>query len=467
MDEDAREADTGALVTGGARRLQASRAIREREMTQTSIQERPRVSGRTRKRVSWLLRRAEGALLPAPVREAEGAHLAPAEARASLVASAEDVALSGHTVQAAALIHALDSTDPAVQRAYIDKHGVAGVRFFHAGEQTRIYCLDVETFPLHVNNVYVVLEPGSSVMIDCGSGTESSTRDLALGFAVVRAVFGEDVRYEQLDWCVITHAHIDHFGGANRLRESSRARLAVHELDARVLACFEERLVIASKDVDIFWRRAGVPDDSRARMLDAYGATKRFFRSVDIDRALRDGDVFGPGYRVHHTPGHCPGQICLQAHDALFTSDHVLARTTPHQFPQAITPFGGLEHYFHSLAKVRRLDGINVALAGHEEPIWDLRARVDAIALFHRERLAKVMALCKEPRTILDVSEGMFGEVFAGDEAKGGLRYGTLLAIEEAGAHVEYLHQLGKLRIANLGEVERERDPVIRYVARA
>jgi glyoxylase-like metal-dependent hydrolase (beta-lactamase superfamily II) len=419
--------------------------------------EPPKVPSKTRKKVDWLLRRTEGALLAQTVLDAEGRHLEPAEARAKLVASAEDVARAGHAVRTEQLLKAIDAGEPATVRAYIDQHGVAGVRRFHAGEKTRIYAMEVETFPRHVNNVYLVLEPGSAVLVDCGSGFETSVRDLDLGFAVVRAAFGEEATFAELDWCVITHAHIDHFGGAGRVRERSRARLAVHELDARVLACFEERLVVASKDLDIFWRRAGVREEERAKMLEQYGLTKRLFRSVEIDRALRDGDVLGPGYRVHHTPGHCPGQICLQASDALFTSDHVLGRTTPHQFPQAITPFGGLEHYFHSLAKVRKLEGINVGLAGHEEPIWDLRARIDGIASFHRDRLARVLELCKAPKTIRDVTEAMFGEQEG---------YGTLLAIEEAGAHVEYLHQLGKLRIANLDEVDKERDPVIRYVTR-
>lgn len=429
-----------------------------------------KISSKARKKVDALFRRAEGALLPPAVLAAEGAHLAPDEARAVLVAAGEEVTRAGHAARAEQLFRAVDARragDDALARAYADQHGMAGVHRFHAGERTRIYCFEVETFPRHVNNVYLLLEPGSSVLIDCGSGTRSSTRDLDLGFAVARAVFGEEVHFEQLDWCVVTHAHIDHFGGALRLREKSRARLAVHELDARVLACFDERLVVASKDVDIFWRRAGVPDEDRRRMLEAYGSTKRFFRSVEIDRALRDGDVLGPGYRIHHTPGHCPGHVCIQAHDALFTGDHVLGRTTPHQFPQAITPFGGLENYFHSLAKVRRLEGVNVALAGHEEPIWDLRARIDAIALFHRDRLAKVLELCREARTILDVASSLFGEAVVlggGEEATGA--YSTLLAIEEAGAHVEYLHELGKLRIANLDEVERERDPIIRYVTR-
>lgn len=424
------------------------------KMTDTAS---PRVPSKTRKKIDWLLRRAEGALLPQAVLDAEGAHLKPAEARVQLVANAEDVARTGHATRVEHLFRAIDVKDAALTRAYVDQHGVSGVRRFHAGEKTRIYCLEVETLPRHVNNIYLVLEPGSSLLVDCGSGFDSSTRDLALTFAVVRAVFGEQTTFAELDWCVITHAHIDHFGGAMYLRENSRARLAVHELDARVLACFEERLVVASKDLDVFWRRAGVPDDERAKLGERYGYTKRFFRSVEIDRTLRDGDALGPGYRVHHTPGHCPGQICLQAGDVLFTSDHVLARTTPHQFPQAVTPFGGLEHYFHSLSKVRKIEGINLALAGHEEPIWDLRSRIDGIALFHRDRLAKVLELCKEPKTIHDVTAHMFGELDG---------YGTLLAIEEAGAHVEYLHQLGKLRIANLDEVERERDPVIRYATR-
>jgi glyoxylase-like metal-dependent hydrolase (beta-lactamase superfamily II) len=241
------------------------------------------------------------------------------------------------------------------------------------------------------------------------------------------------------------------------MKKETRARLAVHELDARVLSCFDERLIIASKDTDVFWRRAGVPDGERNVLIAMYTAAKSAFVAQEVDRVLRDGDTIGPGYRVHHVPGHCPGCMCLQVHDCLLTSDHVLSRTTPHQFPQAITPFGGLEHYFHSLAKIRRLEGVNFALGGHEDPIWDLRARIDAIALFHRDRLAKVQAMCSEPRTVVDVARDLFGDQDG---------YSRILALDEAGAHVEYLHQLGHLRIANLDEVSRARDPVIQYVTR-
>jgi glyoxylase-like metal-dependent hydrolase (beta-lactamase superfamily II) len=419
------------------------------------------VSSRTRKKVEWFLRRAEGALLPDPVAGVEGAHLATAEAVTALDEHRDDVDALGLTARAAELRTAMAAPAGGDARSrYVERHGAAGVQRFRSGGGARIYCMSVETFPKHINNVYVVLEDGASLLLDCGSGMATSRRDLALGFAVIREVFGEAVRYEDLDWCLVSHAHYDHFGGANQLRENSRAKLAVHELDARVLSCFAERLVIASKDCDVFWRRAGVPDAERARLLELYTITKSAFRPQEVDRALRDGDVVGggrTGYRVHHVPGHCPGLVCLQVHDVLLTSDHVLARITPHQFPQAITPFAGLEHYFHSLAKVRALDGIRLALGGHEEPIEDLRGRIDEIEQFHRNRLTRVLALCDRPRTVAQVAADMFGEQEA---------YSRILALDEAGAHVEYLHQLGQLKIANLDEVARSRDPVIEYVAR-
>jgi glyoxylase-like metal-dependent hydrolase (beta-lactamase superfamily II) len=402
------------------------------------------------------LRRAEGALLPDRLLSSAGGHLAPDEARRGLREMTDDVAAMGVEQRVADLERAIEYAED--RPGYLERHGVSGVARFRAAAGVDIYGMAVETFPHHVNNVYLVRDNGQSLLFDCGSGRPTSQRDLALGFGIVREAFGEEVAsFDDLDWCVISHAHYDHFGGANLLKAETRASLAVHELDARVLSCFDERIVVAAKDSDVFWRRAGVPDAERASLLEMYLSAKSAFRPQEVDRVLRDGDSLGPGILVHHVPGHCPGLVCLQVHAVLLTSDHVLSRTTPHQFPQAITPFAGLEHYFHSLAKIRKLDGIQLALGGHEDPMLDLQGRIDGIELFHRERLAKVLGLCSTPRTVLKVTHDLFGEQEG---------YGRILALDEAGAHVEYLHQHGQLRIANLDDVARSRDPVIEYVAR-
>ena len=169
-----------------------------------------------------------------------------------------------------------DGVNDGDRRAYLEQHGVAGVQRFHSQNGTRIYAMSVETFPSTSTTSTCSSRPAAP---SSSTAVRVSTRpagDLALGFAVVREAFGETARYEDLDWCVVSHAHFDHFGGANVLKRESRARLAVHELDARVLSCFDERLVIASKDCDVFWRRAGVADDERsAPPRDVHGGQER------------------------------------------------------------------------------------------------------------------------------------------------------------------------------------------------
>ncbi|MBI4591468.1 MAG: MBL fold metallo-hydrolase [Candidatus Rokubacteria bacterium] len=321
----------------------------------------------------------------------------------------------------------------------------------------RIYQLPVETFPQHINNVYLILDGDRSTLFDVGSGTPQSVEDLRRGFAEVRARFGEAVDLSSIQHVVISHSHIDHFGFVAYFTRESDAEVLIHELDARVLNNFEERIVLASKDLRVFMERSGMKPGARQELEEMYRFSKHFFKSVELDRILSDGDRIINGYTVHHVPGHCPGQICLQVEDVLFTADHVLSRITPHQSPASITPFCGLEHYLQSLDKIRRVEGVALALPGHEEAISDLPARIDAIVTHHMRRLNQVLEICREPASLVHVSKQLFG-------AKSG--YTRILALEEAGAHVEYLFQRGELRIANLEEVSRESNPVIYYETR-
>lgn len=416
-----------------------------------------RVPSRLRKKIEWLFRRAEGIFLSDRSLADAGAHLDPAGARLALRAQSDDVAIVGMSERLEALLRS--EHDGVDRRAYVEAYGVCGARRFTANGAT-IYQMAVETFPRHVNNVYLVVEGTSSLLFDCGSGLPSSERDLALGFEVIASVFGDtSVRREDIGTCLVSHAHADHFGGVNKLRTASpRATLEVHELDAHVIASFEERLLSASNAMNAFWQRAGVTDEARVEMRQLYESGKRLFRSEKVDRTLRDGDLVLDGRaKVHHVPGHCPGLVCLQVHDVLLTSDHVLSRITPHQFPQAIAAFAGLAHYFRSLDKIRQLGGVRLALGGHEDPIEHLGLRIDEIEAFHRDRLERTLDLCRDTgqggRTLAEIARDMFGDQEG---------YGVILAIDEAGAHVEHLHALGRVRS---DDHDASTDHVVRYVA--
>jgi glyoxylase-like metal-dependent hydrolase (beta-lactamase superfamily II) len=86
---------------------------------------------------------------------------------------------------------------------------------------------------------------------------------------------------------VITHAHIDHIGGAQKLKAATGAPVYMNLEDSDL----QEML-----DVQAGWLGVRTPE------------------AVEIDVPLKDGDrllVGATEVRVLHTPGHTQGSVCL------------------------------------------------------------------------------------------------------------------------------------------------------------
>lgn len=317
-----------------------------------------------------------------------------------------------------------------------------------------IYTFQVEAFPTLIANIYLIENGTELILVDCGSGRDASNRHLLEGFQGLHDRFGVSFTLADVDRILITHGHMDHFGGLPFVREHTDAAVGVHVLDQRVLSHYEERVVVAARRLESFLRQAGVKAQHQDNLMQMYLYAKGIYRSTPVDFFLEEGERIAD-IRVYHVPGHCPGQVCLQVDDLLLTADHVLARTTPHQAPESITLNMGLGHYLTSLEKIRAVEGVSLALGGHERPIEDLQGRIEQIQQFHEARLEWVAHLCEEePRSIVEISRKLFGRVEG---------YHILLALEETGAHAEYLYQRGELLATNLDEIETERDPVIHY----
>ncbi len=86
---------------------------------------------------------------------------------------------------------------------------------------------------------------------------------------------------------VITHAHIDHIGGAQKLKAATGAPVYMN---------LEDRELQGMMDVQAGWLGVRTPEE------------------VDIDVPAKDGDTLLVGatvVHVLHTPGHTQGSICL------------------------------------------------------------------------------------------------------------------------------------------------------------
>lgn len=331
------------------------------------------------------------------------------------------------------------------------------IEYFQSNTGARIYRIPLEAFPSLITYCYVILDAGVPTLVDTGSGYGNCNDHLIYGLTALRDDFGEHLDIKDIRRILITHGHIDHFGGLSHIVEQTSAQVGIHELDRRVLCAYEERMIVATKDLRIFLTRAGVGEKLRNGLIELYGFAKKHIRSVKIDFNLSEYEN-PDGMQFIHTPGHCPGQVCIRIGDILLSADHILAQITPHQAPESITHYTGLGHYLESLYKIARVEGIRVALGGHEQPVYDMYERIIAIRASHQRKLERVLDVIRQanaPCTISDISKAIYPDRHS---------YDVLLALEEIGAHVEYLYQRGRLAVHNLDEVEREDNPALRYV---
>lgn len=329
---------------------------------------------------------------------------------------------------------------------------------FTTNRGARIFRLPLEAFPGFWAYAYLVIASNHRVLIDTGSGFGKSNAMLEAGFERASRDLAQPIGFEDLTHILISHGHIDHFGGLAILRERTNAKVGVHELDLRNLTNYEERIAVIARRLESYLVEAGVSGDRRSELLNMYRINKALFHSVPVDFTFQAcGMEVGP-FQMLHVPGHCAGHVVIRLDDVLFTGDHILDVISPHQSPERLTLYTGLGHYLDSLTGLMGwANGVSLTLGGHNDPIISLSGRIEEIRAVHNNRLEQVLEILEQPHTIVEVSDLLFGTLSG---------YDSLLAVEETGAHVEYLYQRGLLSIVNTEELDDTLHPISLYYRR-
>jgi len=311
---------------------------------------------------------------------------------------------------------------------------------FETAGGAKIQRIPLEVFPNFWAYAYLVQKGENNFLIDCGSGTESSHKNLLEGFEQA------GLQPSDLTHILLTHAHIDHFGGLSKLKPLTNARIGCHELDLQTVAHHEARLALIGRRLASFLAETGLVEETRDQLLSIYRFSKAIYQSVPVDFTYEAEGMHIADFELIHLPGHCPGHVALRLDDVIFCGDMVVEGVTPHLSPESINPYSGLDHYLASLSRFQQwAQGARLILNGHDEPIADLPARIETTHRNITRRIGKGIKALTEPLMIAQICDAIYGEV-------GG--YNQLLIVEKTGAYVEYLYEHGMIEITNPGEME-------------
>ncbi|MCL2558550.1 MAG: MBL fold metallo-hydrolase [Treponema sp.] len=305
--------------------------------------------------------------------------------------------------------------------------------------------------PLKAINTYVLTSDSRNVIIDTGYNMPECLEAMRAGIAEL----GLDMEKTDL---LATHFHADHTGLITQL-VSPKSKVYMGSIDKALWvnmistpdahwSFYEDKLTLE-----------GYPPDEmeKTRM---HNPARRFVSSglVDIIE-LEDGDkVRGGGreWQVVLTQGHTPGHICLYdaASKTLVAGDTILFDITPN-----ITWWRELDDslgsFLESLDRLSKLD-VEITLPSHRSNNGSMYNRIEELKAHHANRLQDVLRIARENPGIngYEIASKMTWAIRARDwdDFPPGQRW---FAVGEAISHINHLTLGGKLKVENVGGVNR------------
>lgn len=277
------------------------------------------------------------------------------------------------------------------------------------------------------------------------SGTIFTGRLLRKGLAHL------GLRIEDVDRIVLTHGHVDHFGGLKAIRSKflKTASIYAHKEDIEAIESGAEASPSAYRHFLTF---TGAPIGLRMGVSTTFAMFKFFSGGCRVDYALQDDDTISMGdyeARIVATPGHTRGSVCvyLEEDGVLFSGDHILGHITPNALvmleenrtlPKRLSQ----REYFDSLDRIAALDP-KVVHPAHGDTIEKFRDVQQLYQNNYSQRKKTILTTIRAhpEKSIYQLARKLFPQVNANWS-----HMDLFLAISEIYTHIQVLEAEGYVK---------------------
>lgn len=298
--------------------------------------------------------------------------------------------------------------------------------------------------------LYLFKIDDKNVLIDAGLNMGNWNKLLFSAFDDLNLAIND------IDYCFISHIHLDHIGLLKTLkRKNPNLKIVMNDITHQIMewethdANIEDMKSEAKKVADLMIKY-GINEEQGNKIIQFFTFWPRYLRYQKPDIIVHDGDKILDDLEIIWTPGHSFGHICIfdRRKKYLFSGDHILSRITPHignfVIPKSLkNEYKGynfdniLLHYLNSLERIDKLNS-EIIFPAHQEIIYNPHERILAIKEHHKNRLEDISNLIKNnPKTPFEISKIHFGNDL--DEIN------SYMALSEVLGHLIYLEYQGKV----------------------
>ena len=266
-----------------------------------------------------------------------------------------------------------------------------------------------------------LIEDDPLTLVDTGPNSGTSLD------ALERALAEHGRRIEDLELVVISHQHMDHLGLASIVARRSGAEVAALDLLAPWVARYREGMDADDVFAERVMAEHGIPQDVRLALMAASQAYRALGAAVTVTQPLADGAELvlrDRTLRVWHRPGHSPSDTIFhdERRGIVLGADHLIRHISsnpliarPLDVPLDDDPPDrppALRIYLDSLRATRAMQGVDLVLAGHGDPVTDHVALIDDRLEMHARRARKIRRLLEDgPKTAYEVAQALWGSV--------------------------------------------------------